>query len=201
MGHWGVASVSKVACLGAAALCLMVGVAGATQAPGSDSSPSADLDRVHRLLERGHVDAARRLVEQALHDHPDSASAHYMDARLLASQGLFGPARDELSAASRIAPGLPFAHAATATVLRTQVEGPGASLGTSNRLAGGPGWLPFWVLLSIAAGGLVAWLLARTGRPPARPAPRPGVSTPVSRESSGAAARNGAAAAGEASRR
>lgn len=85
--------------------------------------------------------------------------------------------------------------------LRAQVEPLGAPETTSPRFAAGPGWLPFWVLLSIAAGGLVAWLLARTGRQPQRPAAHEAASSLAPRLSSPDGTRDAAATVTESPRR
>lgn len=87
------------------------------------------------------------------------------------------------------------------SALRAQAERLGGPETTSPRFAAGPGWLPFWVLVSIAAGGLVAWLLARTGRQRERPAAQRGASVPTLCKPSLDGARDAAPAVTEARRR
>jgi hypothetical protein len=49
------------------------------------------------------------MMDKVLHDHPNSAKAHFVEAELLAKQGLFSQAGTELNAAERLQSGLPFA--------------------------------------------------------------------------------------------
>ncbi|MBG6081586.1 tetratricopeptide (TPR) repeat protein [Rubrivivax gelatinosus] len=143
----------------AAACALLVHVAAAQPAA------ATTLEQVDRSVQAGHLDEARRQLGRVLQAHPDDAQAHYVDAELLARQGLFGPAQDELSAARRLAPGLPFARPDAVRALDLQLE----RLGSTHAAAPPPApasdaGIPLSLLLAVAAGGLFAWALMRLAR-------------------------------------
>ncbi|OIQ89881.1 hypothetical protein GALL_282520 [mine drainage metagenome] len=66
---------------------------------------------------------ADRTIAQVLADHPDSAAAHYLDARLLAAEGKWPLAEDELQRARRLDRSLSFAPAAQVQALADEVIG------------------------------------------------------------------------------
>ncbi|MBK1686797.1 hypothetical protein [Rubrivivax gelatinosus] len=115
------------------------------------------------LVQSGHLDEARRWLDGELRVHPQDARAHYAEAQVLAQQGLFGPARDELAAARRLAPGLPFAPADSVRALDQELQR--LDSGRAPAPAGGadPG-LVWSLLLAVAGGGLFAWALMRLAR-------------------------------------
>ena len=49
------------------------------------------------------------MMDQVLRHPPNSATAHFVMAELLAKEGRVSNARSELATAERLAPGLPFA--------------------------------------------------------------------------------------------
>ena len=69
----------------------------------------------------GHLDHAQQMVEQVLADHPNSAKAHYVAAELDARAGKLPAARNELSQAERLDPGLPFAKPQAVEALKAQL--------------------------------------------------------------------------------
>ncbi len=158
----------------AAALSASAALMAAAPAQAGTQPPEPTLAQVEQAAQAGRVDAARRMIEQVLREHPGSARAHWVDAELLAAQGLFGPARDELAAARAIAPGLPFVSRAAADALRARLDR--LSAPAASRLHDDAARPPdrarslAWALpLAIAAGGIVAWLLMRLGLRPASP--------------------------------
>ncbi len=67
------------------------------------------MHQVYLAAEAGKFNEAQSMMDKVLHDHPNSAKAHFVEAELLAKQGLFSNAGVELSTAERLQPGLPFA--------------------------------------------------------------------------------------------
>jgi uncharacterized protein len=85
-------------------LLLAIAFAGPTLA---DTDPS--LSQVYEAARTGHLEQARKMINQVLHDHPKSAKAHYVAAEVNAASGNFVQGRQELRLAQELAPGLPFA--------------------------------------------------------------------------------------------
>lgn len=85
------------------------------------ASPS--VDQVYQAARAGRYTDAQAMMDQVLKEHPDSGRAHYVQAELLAKQGQYDRAREELATAERLAPGLPFAKAASVQGLRTRLNG------------------------------------------------------------------------------
>jgi hypothetical protein len=134
------------------------------------------LDQVDQAARTGHLDEAQRMMQSVLRDHPNSAKAHYVEAELLAQQNRRTEARDELAAADRLAPGLPFARPEALQSLRRALAAPARVANESGALNEGsapavPGSLPWGVLIAIAGGAIAAWALMRLGKPASAPAP------------------------------
>lgn len=72
------------------------------------SAEDASMHQVYLAAEAGKFNEAQSMMDKVLHDHPDSAKAHYVEAELLAKQGRMTGAQDELSTAERLQPGLSF---------------------------------------------------------------------------------------------
>ena len=171
-------------------LALLIGTAAMAQA-------DATLDQVYQAARSGQLDRAQQLMQPVLRDHPNSAKAHYVEAELLARQGGHADrAREELAMAQRLAPGLPFAHADAVQSLQRQLHAPAAArdvetgFSTGGMPGGTSGGMPWGILLAIAGGGLMAWLLMRMGRPqfaPATPSPAGFPATGTAWPASGAA--------------
>ena len=65
------------------------------------------IHEVYVAAEAGKYTEAQALMDQVLKAHPNSATAHFVEAELLAKQGQFAAAQGELATAERLAPGLP----------------------------------------------------------------------------------------------
>ena len=133
------------------------------------------LDQVYQEAQAGRVEHALQLMQPVLRAHPSSAKAHYVEAELLARQGLATKAREELGIADRLAPGLPFAKPESVQSLRRELASPDGAARSSfvssiGRTPAAPGSsIPWGVLLAVGGGALAAWLLTRLGRPAAGP--------------------------------
>lgn len=85
------------------------------------SAEDASMHQVYLAAEAGKFNEAQSMMDKVLHDHPNSAKAHYVEAELLAKQGRVTGAQDELSIAERLQPGLPFAKPQALERLKTQI--------------------------------------------------------------------------------
>ena len=90
--------------------------------PAHAADPS--LHEVYQAANTGNLKQAQSMMDQVLHDHPNSAKTHYVEAELLARQGKAYEARAELGQAERLAPGLPFAKPEAVQALRQQLAPP-----------------------------------------------------------------------------
>ena len=69
----------------------------------------ASMHQVYLAAEAGKFTEAQSMMDKVLRDHPNSAKAHFVEAELLAKQGLLSNANVELNTAERLQPGLSFA--------------------------------------------------------------------------------------------
>lgn len=76
-------------------------------APAVAADNDATIHQVYQAAEAGKFTEAQAMMDKVLQDHPNSATAHFIEAELLAKQGKYAPARVELATAERLAPGLP----------------------------------------------------------------------------------------------
>lgn len=93
----------------------------ASLAVGSSAVFAADstIDQVYAAASAGKFGQAQQMMDQVLRDHPNSGKAHFVEAELLAKQGRIAGAKNELSTAERLAPGLPFAKPAAVQELKS----------------------------------------------------------------------------------
>lgn len=82
----------------------------------------ASLQEVYQAASGGHVDKAQKMMSEVLHNHPNSAKAHYVEAELLFKQGKTAQAAGELSTAEKLSPGLSFASAQSVNSLKTAIN-------------------------------------------------------------------------------
>jgi len=81
----------------------------------------ATMHQVYLAAEAGKFDEAQSMMDKVLSDHPNSAKAHFVEAELLAKQGLFSNAGVELNTAESLQPGLPFAKPQVLLNLRSRI--------------------------------------------------------------------------------
>jgi len=81
------------------------------------------IDQIYQAANAGRLADADRMIDQVLRQHPNSAKAHFVKAELAARESNAAVARDELAAAEKIAPGLPFAKPEAVQSLRKEVNG------------------------------------------------------------------------------
>ncbi|MCU6497386.1 tetratricopeptide repeat protein [Rugamonas sp. A1-17] len=132
---------------------------------------------VYVAAEAGKYTDAQALMDQVLKAHPNSATAHFVEAELLAKQGKFAAAQGELATAERLSPGLPKVNPSALAKLRTlladgqkpranysQQQPARSNAGYSNGSYGAPqsSGIP-WGTVLILGGGLLGfiWLASR----------------------------------------
>jgi hypothetical protein len=160
------AGIDRVAALVKAALSSVVMAAGA-------SALAADptLDQVYEAVDAGRLDQAQRMMAEVLHDHPNSARAHYVEAEVLARRGRADEAQAELSRAEQLSPGLPFASSTSVRQLRSLIapasahEAPIATgdLSATIRPVRGSSF-PWGLLVIVVVGGLIVYAIVRARR-------------------------------------
>lgn len=65
------------------------------------------VSEVYQAARSGHIAQAEQMIDQVLRDHPNSSKAHFVAAEVYAHGHDFARAREELSKAQSIQPGLP----------------------------------------------------------------------------------------------
>ena len=88
------------------------------------AAADASIHQVYEAAAAGHFDDAQAMMDKVLRDHPNSATAHYVEADILAKQGRMSQAQSELSTAERIDPSLKFAKPQALQELRSVIAGP-----------------------------------------------------------------------------
>ena len=124
---------------------------------------AATLEQAAALLRSGERVQADRAIAQLLAEQPDSAPAHYLDARLLAAEGKWPLAEDELQRARRLDPSLSFAPAAQVQALADEVI---RHRWKNPHGAAGYGQAALAVLFLAVSGYLIVGVLRGRRRPP-----------------------------------
>lgn len=88
----------------------------------------ASMHQVYLAAEAGKFIEAQTMMDKVLHDHPNSAKAHFVEAELLAKQGLLTNAGVELNTAERLQPGLPFVKPETLQNLKKRIASASTSV-------------------------------------------------------------------------
>jgi len=88
-----------------------------------ESALAADpsLHQVYQAVEAGKLNEAQGMMDQVLHDHPNSAKAHYVEAEIMAKEGRLTSAQSELATAERLSPGLSFAKPEAVQALKANI--------------------------------------------------------------------------------
>ena len=124
---------------------------------------AATLEQADAALRAGETVGADRAIAQVLAAQPDSARAHYLDARLLAAEGKWPLAEDELQRARRLDPSLSFAPAAQVQALADEVI---RHRWKNPHGAAGYGQAALAVLFLAVSGYLIVGVLRGRRRPP-----------------------------------
>jgi hypothetical protein len=111
------------------------------------------MHQVYLAAESGKFNEAQSMMDKVLRDHPNSAKAHFVEAELLAKQGLLSNAGVELNTAERLQPGLPFAKPEAVKSLKSRIASAPNSVVQPNIASpalpsSAKDWTP-WILLAI----------------------------------------------------
>jgi uncharacterized protein len=104
-----------------ALLVLCAAFAFTTMSPALAQNSDPSMDQVYQAAKAGRLDDAQNMMQRVLHDHPDSAMAHYVEAQLLATQARYSAASGELQRAESLSPGLAFAKPESVAELRNLI--------------------------------------------------------------------------------
>src|SRR5215469_13828841 len=99
-----------------AAVALSFGLAGMALA---DTDPT--VHQIYEAASSGRLDQAQQMMDQVLHDHPNSAKAHYVQSELYAREGKLNLARAELDRAEQLQPGLPKENPRSVAELKSEL--------------------------------------------------------------------------------
>lgn len=91
------------------------------------SADEPTMHEVYLAAESGRFIEAQSMLDKVLKEHPNSAKAHFVQAEVLAKQGLRSGAQAELRTAERLAPGLPFVKPQALQGLRAAIATPTAA--------------------------------------------------------------------------
>ncbi len=126
----------------------------------------ASLHQVFLAAEAGNFKEAQSMMDNVLKNHPNSAKAHFVEAELLAKQGLNSNASAELNKAEQLEPALTFAKPEALQSLKNRIGGTATSaIKTSIVHESAPtmampnNWL-MPVLLFIGLGVLILFIMA-----------------------------------------
>lgn len=113
-----------------AALFFMLAISFATpslaqgKSAGAPAPKEPGIQQIYEAAKNGKMADANAMIAKVLKNHPNSAKAHYVHAELLAMQDKLDDARDALSRAREISPGLAFAKAESVAKLERKLEKP-----------------------------------------------------------------------------
>ena len=97
------------------------------------------MHEVYQAAEQGRYIEAQSMIDQVLAAHPNSAKAHYVQAELMAKQGLLSKADTELRVAEKLEPGLAFAKPEAVSKLKAIIAAPRASANVQSAQSVQPG--------------------------------------------------------------
>lgn len=117
----------------------------------------ATLHQVYQAAEAGNYRAAQSMMDQVLHDHPNSAKAHFVEAELLAKEGQLRSSQTELATAERLDPSLSFAKPEAVTELKARFAPPITTAPMATTARGNGAGMP-WGLILVGVGLLLAVL-------------------------------------------
>lgn len=100
------------------------------------SAADISVHDVYQAAQSGHLREAQQMMQQVLHEHPESAKAHYVEAELYAQAGQLDYGRRELKTAQRLDPTLAFAQPAALDALEARLSGRTGSATNSTRSTG-----------------------------------------------------------------
>ena len=118
------------------------------------SAEDPSMHQVYLAAEAGKFSEAQSMMDKVLKDHPNSAKAHFVESELLAKQGRYTGAQDELNIAERLQPGLSFAKPQVIAKLKAQIASTHAVnplASNQNLYPGNSGGTPWGMILLMFA--------------------------------------------------
>lgn len=149
-------------------------------AAGTAFADVPSMRQVEDAAQAGRLNEAHGMMQQVLKEHPASAKAHFVDAEILAKAGRMPEAKDELNAAEKLEPGLPFAKPFAVQELKAKLgaahaAAPAAAATLGSQAETQSSGFPWGMLiLGIAAIAVIAFIMRAMARPQVVPAPYPG---------------------------
>jgi uncharacterized protein len=119
----------------------------------ADNDPT--VQQIYDEAHAGHLEHAQQMIDRVLTDHPQSARAHYVAAELAAREGHSDVARNQLSRARELSPGLTFERPQAVQALEREIgvrdAGAGNAVAGSTMLAPPRSfpWLPVILLAGL----------------------------------------------------
>ncbi len=135
-------------------------------AGGAYAAALPSIHDVYTAASSGRLQLAQSEIEQVLAAYPNSAKAHYVDARVLALAGRWSQAGAELARAQQLDPGLPFEDRAQLQAFTRQLAAHGAAP-TAARRSAMPGWVMPLAGLAVLLALLMLFAVYRASRRPA----------------------------------
>jgi hypothetical protein len=126
---------------------------------------------IYNAADEGHLGEAQQMLDQVLQDHPHSARAHWMAAEIYARSSNFDRARQELSTAQQLAPGLPFVRPEAVMQLQQQLGKTQATPRPAPASQAAPHYVhthpvfPLRTILFVIGAIIVLWLILRPRTP------------------------------------
>lgn len=159
----------KQSLIAPAAFALALAAATVASTPAFAAGADATIDQVYQAAQAGRFDDAQKMMDQVLHDHPNSAKAHFVEAELLSKEARYSDAQTELDTALRLDSSQKFAKPGRVQELQNVINGsrqmrtvqhvaPAAPVYVSRpqpQSSGGGGWL-IMIVIFIAIFALIA---------------------------------------------
>ena len=112
---------------------------------------------IYATAQAGKLDQAQVMIQQVLISHPKSAKALFVQSELFARQGNLVRAREALTSAEKLAPGLPFAKAEAVQSLRSQLAAKNAAPVTHNAAPSVASYAPQMAQAAPASSSSTSW--------------------------------------------
>jgi hypothetical protein len=134
-------------------------------AGGAYAAALPSIHDVYTAASSGRLQLAQAEIDRVLAAYPNSAKAHYVDARVLALAGRWPQAAAELARAQQLDPGLPFEDRTQLQAFTRQLAAHGAA--PVARRASMPGWVMPLAGLAVLLALLMLFAVYRASRRPA----------------------------------
>src|ERR1700722_18407853 len=114
----------RVVLMGLVAVAASVALQAAENPAEAPNPNDPTVNQVYEAARAGHLDQAKQMMAVVLAHHPQSSRAHYVAAEIDADLKNYGDARQELSKAEQLDPGLPNVNPHSVSELRREIGAP-----------------------------------------------------------------------------